>query len=130
MSHILSLFMFQYTRRELLTRMLEKITSASDHRDEHQRREQEEPGEEHKRIDNLLRATNAAEAEIRALEYWSDIRDVVQQGRTVTGVDERSGWTPGWQGLDVSGASQAEAPKTDEHGRITDQEARTAGSIT
>lgn len=122
--------MYQYTRRQLLSRMLERITSASDHRDEHQRRDEAESDKEKKKIDNLLRATTAAEEQIRALEYWSDIRDVVQKGGTISGVDEESGWGRGWQGLDVSGASQAEVPETDDHGRIVQKEARTAGSST
>ena len=130
MSHILSLFVFQYARRQLLARMLQKINEAREHRVEHQRRQEAESAQEKQKIDNLLRAIKAAEEEVKALEYWSDIRDVVQKGETVSAADEGSGWDHGWQGVDQSGAKQAKAPATDEQGRIEHGETQSAGSAT
>ena len=118
MNHILSLFMFQYTRRQLLSRMLQKIGEASDHRVEHRKEQKEEYQEEKEKIDNLLRAVRAAEDEVKALEYWSDISDMAQAGETMHAANDNEGWDAGWQGLDQSGAHQAKAPETDEHGHI------------
>lgn len=107
MSHILSLFMFQYTRRQLLSRMLQKIDEAKEHRLEHQRKNQDEFEQEKQKIDNLLRAVQAAEDEVKALEYWSDIKHVVQKGETMSAADDDAGWGHKWQGLDQSGVKQA-----------------------
>lgn len=118
MSHILSLFMFQYTRRQLLSRMLEKINASREHRLERQRRNEEEHEHEKEKIDNLLRAVKAAEDQVKALEYWSDIKHMAQKGETLTAADDSAGWDHGWQGLDQSGATQPPKPPTDEHGHV------------
>ena len=51
-------------------------------------------------IDSLLRATQVAEHEIRKLEYWSDVKDVVREGE---GLESPQGWSGAWQGIDQSG---------------------------
>lgn len=127
MEHVMSLFMFQYTRRQLLQRMLDKITAAADHREEHEANKKPEDEHEKKKTDSLLHAVRAAEKQVQALEYWSDIRDLVQEGHTLHGAETESGWDGSWTGLDNSGAARVEPPKTDEHGHIADDEARTAG---
>ena len=127
MPNILKMFMFQYTRRQLLSQMLERINEAREHRLEHQRNNEEELEQEKEKIDNLLRAVQAAEQEVKTLEYWSDIRDIAQEGDMLTATEKHDGWGDGWQGLDQSGANPQQ-PKTDEHGHIQEKEARTAGS--
>ena len=130
MPHILSLFMFQYTRRQLLSKMLKKIQESSEHRTAHEKKDEPENEQEKQKIDNLLRAVKAAEDEVKSLEYWSDIKHVAQKGETISATDGGSGWDERWQGLDQSGATQGTEPQTDEHGHIQGSEARTAGSET
>ena len=127
MSHILSMFVFQNTRRQLLSRMLKKISDASDARLKHQKEHTEEYAQEKERIDNLLRAVRAAEDQVRALEYWSDIRDMTQAGETLHGADEKDGWE-GWQGLDKSGAVQASSPQLNRKGSLDEKAERTPGT--
>ncbi|KAL9053722.1 MAG: hypothetical protein Q9162_004596 [Coniocarpon cinnabarinum] len=126
MSHILSMFVFQYTRRQLLSRMLAKITEASEKRADHDKKGTEESALEKQKIDELLKAIDAAEDEVKSLEYWSDIRDMVQAGETVHGIDPQEGWTD-WQGLDQSGAVQASSPRVARDGHIGEEAERTPG---
>lgn len=105
--HILSLFVFQHSRRQLLTRMTQKIDGASQHRKEHEKHHEAESEEEKRKIDNLVKGAQAADAEVRKLEYWSDIRDMVRDGEVIGATDEAQGWDHGWQGIDQSGPSTA-----------------------
>ena len=113
--HILSLFLYQHSRRRLLSLMLHKIGAASDHREEHQRREAPEFKNEKRKIDDLLRAVKSTEQEVQRLEFWSDVKDVVRkresfgalamaEGAKVKG----EGWDRGWAELDSSGGGTRE----------------------
>ncbi|KAF2458535.1 hypothetical protein BDY21DRAFT_272910, partial [Lineolata rhizophorae] len=103
MPSIMSLFVFQNSRRQLLTLLMQKLDAASRHRQEHVERGQGEDAREKRRIDNMLRAIEAADREVRKLEYWSDIRDVVRKGDAAFAADEDRDWGHGWCGLDGSG---------------------------
>lgn len=119
---ILSLFLYQSSRRRLLSEMLRKIGSAEEHRAEHERRGKAEFANEKRRIDGLLRGVEAAEREVQRLEYWSDVRDVVRKGETFGAVKGKKDgiagglgaeWDHGWVGLDASGADGEEADLRD-----------------
>ncbi|KAI9715541.1 MAG: hypothetical protein M1828_000793 [Chrysothrix sp. TS-e1954] len=120
--HILSLFLFQYSRRSLLSAMVRKIDAASDHRNEHQRRQEPEHKDEKGSIDNLQRAIEAADKEIQRLEFWSDIKDAVSKGESVGAAAVGKGWGHGWQGVDQSGPAQTKMPKTDGSGHLEKEE--------
>lgn len=83
-----------------------KIDAASDHRAEHKQRHEVESSSEKERLDNLIRAAKAADGEVRKLEYWSDIRNIVDNGESLGPADEASGWEHGWEDIDRSGASR------------------------
>jgi len=103
MPHIMSLLMFQNSRRDLLKVLMDELDKASDLRQVHTEQHKVEGTMEGKRIDNLIRARDAAEVEVKRLEYWSDIRRMAREGATLTAEDEEH-WPHGqWQGLDNSG---------------------------
>lgn len=107
--NILSLFLYQHSRRRLLSSMLRKMSAASDHREEHQRREAPEFKNEKRKIDDLLRAVKVTEKEVQRLEFWSDVRGIVRQGESFSAVadtgvvgEDAVGWDHGWAGLDAN----------------------------
>jgi hypothetical protein len=101
---IMSMLIFQNSRRQLLSTLTATIDAAQTHRESHQETGKPENEAEERRINNLLKAIEAADAECKKLEYWSDIRGLVEDGRAGNAMDEGS-WGPGWEGLDVSGPS-------------------------
>lgn len=103
---IMSLLVFQSSRRQLLSLLFRHFEAASAHREAHQDRDQPESSAESRKIDNLLNALHAADEECRQLEYWSDIRHVTRRGDSLGAVDESHGWGHGWEGLDDSGPGE------------------------
>jgi len=104
MPTIMSLFVFQNSRRYLLTILMDRVNAASDHREEHEEQGKEENPVERQRIDSLLQAIDAADSELKRLEYWSDIRKVTRRGKTGGAVNDSPAWpSHEWQGLDNSG---------------------------
>ncbi|KAB8576216.1 hypothetical protein FH972_025744 [Carpinus fangiana] len=111
--YIMGLLMFQYSRRQLLSAMMSNIDAADGHRKEHEDMDEPEGDEERQRIDNLLKAVEAADRQIQRLEYWSDIQDAVNKGESQGAVGSGDGWMSGWEGLDNSGPGKARAEPTD-----------------
>ncbi|KZF19042.1 hypothetical protein L228DRAFT_286271 [Xylona heveae TC161] len=103
MPAIMHSFLYQTSRRQLLGSLAHIFDEAASHRDEHLKRGEPENDEEKRRIDNLMNAVKAADAEVRKLEYWSDIRSVAQQGESKGASDSSQGWGHEWTGLDSSG---------------------------
>jgi hypothetical protein len=77
---------------------------AQAHREAHKEHGEPENDTEERRINNLLKAVEAADAECKKLEYWSDIRRLAEEGSAGNATDPESGWGKEWQGLDGSGA--------------------------
>jgi len=90
--------------------MTQKIDAASDHRAEHERRHEVEEVHEKERLDSLIQAAKAADAEVRKLEFWSDIREMVNNGESLGATDEAQGWEHGWEGVDRSGGTRPVHP--------------------
>ncbi|KAF2009148.1 hypothetical protein BU24DRAFT_82464 [Aaosphaeria arxii CBS 175.79] len=101
---IMSMLIFQNSRRQLLSTLMTTFDEAQRHREEHKRSGKPENDAEQRRIDNLLKAVEAADAECKKLEYWSDIRKLAESGDAGNATDPQSGWDANWQGLDGSGA--------------------------
>lgn len=85
MSEIMSQLIFQNTRRQILQYLKDQAGGARQHRDEHDAEDRPEGANEKRRIDNLLKAAEAANKEISGLEYWSDRKHVLQ---TADEIDE------------------------------------------
>ncbi|KAF1842925.1 uncharacterized protein K460DRAFT_418089 [Cucurbitaria berberidis CBS 394.84] len=101
---IMSMLVFQNSRRQLLSTLMDRFDAAKDHRAEHKKEDKPESETEERRIDNLLKAVEAADSECKKLEYWSDIRNLAEEGKAGEATDPSRGWDEKWQGLDGSGA--------------------------
>lgn len=80
MPQIMSSLIFQNSRRQLLAHLLHVCNAASEHRGEHEERHRPEDDGEERRIDSLLKAVNAADEQVKRLEYWSDVKNVAGTG--------------------------------------------------
>ncbi|KAK4195625.1 putative PEX23-like peroxisomal biogenesis factor 23-like protein [Triangularia verruculosa] len=107
MHEIMSLFVFQASRRVLLTRLTEihdRTVAQS------KKKGKDADGELQRRAKNLAEAVKHADEEVRKLEYWSDVKGMAEEGESTGAVDRRKGWGPSWQGVDKSGPSEPAPP--------------------
>jgi len=98
------MLIFQNSRRQLLATLMDRFETARGDRAAHRKEDHTEDGAEKRRIDNLLKAIEAADSECKKLEYWSDIRNLTNEGKAGNATDPSMGWDGKWQGLDGSGA--------------------------
>lgn len=84
---IMSSLVFQNSRTQLLAYLKDTANAAQAHRNEHDAEEKPEGDDERRRVDNLLAAIEAADQQIRGLEYWSDRKHVLQ---TTDGQSDRA----------------------------------------
>lgn len=110
MPAIMSMLIFQTSRRQLLGILMERFEEASHHRDEHVERGETEDDTEKRLIDNLLKALEAADDQVKKLEYWSDIRDIARESDTLSAVGSAHGWGHEWQGVHGSGPGSPGGP--------------------
>jgi hypothetical protein len=103
MPEIMGQFIFQASRRYLLAHLLKRLDEASAHHDEHGKEGEEEGQRESRRMDNLKAAVQAADDEVKRLEFWSDVKQMAENGEIKGAVDASQGWDQKWVGLDVSG---------------------------
>ncbi|KAK4122464.1 hypothetical protein N657DRAFT_621945 [Parathielavia appendiculata] len=106
MHEIMSLFVFQASRRVLLSRLTEVYHNAL----VQQEKENEANSEADRRVKNLEEAVKHADEEVRRLEYWSDVKGIANEGDSKGAVDQGQGWDETWRGVDMSGPS-APVPK-------------------
>ncbi|KAI9887192.1 MAG: hypothetical protein M1823_001019 [Watsoniomyces obsoletus] len=102
MPEIMSLLIFQASRRQLLSRLLQTLLTASERIKDHIEETDGTHQKEKKRVESLEGAVHAAEQEVKRLEYWSDIKEMVTDGDTMGAVDPAQGWGSEWQGVDAS----------------------------
>ncbi len=102
MHTIMSLFIFQNSRRQLLALLIRESESASSQREEHAQRGKNESADEQKRIDNVLQAVKAAEEQVKKLEFWSDVRDLTRDGQLYEVAEFKDEWEHNWQVQDTS----------------------------
>ncbi|KAI5922734.1 hypothetical protein F4810DRAFT_701615 [Camillea tinctor] len=98
MHEIMAIFVFQASRKLLLTRL---IQLHDDVVDEHNKGKS---AEAQRKAESLAGAIKHADEEVRRLEYWSDIKGMAESGESGGAVDCNKGWDSGWKGLDSSGA--------------------------
>lgn len=121
---IMAQCIFQNSRRQLLSMLMEKCDAASRHRDSHKKRGEAEGPQEKRRIDNLMRAIKAADDQVKKLEYWSDQRRLVTEGKAGTAPDGDEGWSHDWQGLDNSGPGANDMSTAKEKGKSIEEVVR------
>jgi len=105
MHEIMSLFVFQASRRLLLTRMAQIHDHTLKAIEEGDKSEQLRQKAQH-----LTAAIRHADEEVRRLEYWSDIKEMVVEGETKGAMDHCQGWNERWRGLDTSGPAEPAVP--------------------
>ncbi|TVY90164.1 Meiotically up-regulated protein [Lachnellula willkommii] len=98
MHEIMGAFIFQASRRLLLTHILKIYNKAAEQNKEHDDDESRK-----KRLENLEAALKHADEEVRKLEFWSDVKAMAEKGHTKGAVDKSQGWDSRWAGLDDSG---------------------------
>ncbi|KAI9167756.1 hypothetical protein HJFPF1_03890 [Paramyrothecium foliicola] len=102
MHDVMSLFVFQASRKILLSR-LTQIYDETNHELE------KKSYDEHlkQRKEALENAIKHADEETRKLAYWSDIKQMAEDGETQGAVDGGKGWDgDAWQGVDQSGPTE------------------------
>jgi hypothetical protein len=100
---IMGMFIFQTSRRLMLSHLLGIFNEASDEQKTNADPETGlDPGKQI-RLNNLKAAIQHADEEVKKLEFWSDIKDMADKGETKGAVDKSQGWDESWTGLDHSG---------------------------
>ncbi|KAH6649712.1 hypothetical protein F5144DRAFT_553895 [Chaetomium tenue] len=107
MHDIMSLFVFQASRRVLLSKLTDLYdTTVAEHK-----KETDPSPELDQKVKNLAAAVTHADEEVKRLEYWSDVKDIAEEGGSKGAVDQEQGWDSTWRGVDKSGPSAPPAPK-------------------
>ncbi|CAM1500789.1 Fc.00g099510.m01.CDS01 [Cosmosporella sp. VM-42] len=100
MHEIMSLFVFQASRRILLSRLMQIYDETT------KQLEKKETPILKERKQSLKDAVKHADEEVRKLAYWSDVKQMAESGDIKDAVDTDKGWHEGWQGVDQSGGAQ------------------------
>lgn len=97
MHEVMINFVFQASRKILLSNLSQALdkTVADLKKDK-------SPSLEERKA-NLEVAIQHADEEVRKLAYWSDIKGMVESGKSAHGVQEEMGWGKAWRGVDQSG---------------------------
>ncbi|KUJ11989.1 uncharacterized protein LY89DRAFT_624284 [Mollisia scopiformis] len=106
MHEIMRMFIFQASRRSLLTHLLRIFNEAAEKQKEVSEGEKDVDPAVKRRYDNLEAAVQHADEEVKRLEFWSDVKDMAEKGETKGAVDESQGWDSRWTGLDGSGPKE------------------------
>ena len=112
MPGIMNMLVFQSSRRQLLTDLLAHFDQARRRREslkDHMHSDtegQQEHNDAARQAENLMRAVQAADEQVKRLEYWSDIKSMAEGGRTLQDTVEGKGhWDDSkWQGLSPTNA--------------------------
>lgn len=105
MHDIMSLFVFQASRRILLSR----LTQVYDELGNLETADTDETVKEKRR--HLGAAIKHADEEVKRLSYWSDVKKVTQEGTSRGALDESSGLPEELQGADQSGPAPTNTGK-------------------
>lgn len=110
MHEIMSLFVFQTARRSLLSRLTQVY-------DETHELVEESKGENleklQQKIQHLKAAIKHADEEVKRLEYWSDVKEMVVEGDSMGAMDHKHWDEERWRGLDNSGPAEPRPPENE-----------------
>lgn len=102
MHNIMRIFVFQASRRLLLSHLMHIYDSATE---ELEKKSENDEGLESRR-EALRKAIKHADEEVRKLAYWSDVKQMAENGETGV-MEERKGWDDEeWEGIDQSGPGE------------------------
>ncbi|KAK2034593.1 meiotically up-regulated 65 protein [Colletotrichum zoysiae] len=99
MHDIMGIFVFQASRRLLLSR----LTQIYDDAVAADRKQDDGNGKAKERKEHLAAAIKHADEEVKRLSYWSDVKGLAENGEAKHAVAENEGWNDSWQGVDQSG---------------------------
>ncbi|KAL7623472.1 hypothetical protein AAE478_007154 [Parahypoxylon ruwenzoriense] len=102
MHEIMSIFVFQASRKLLLARLIQLHDDEVAEQEKQAQHKGKSPATPQK-AENLAEAIKHADEEVRRLEYWSDIKGMAESGESRGAVDCGKGWDKGWEALDKSG---------------------------
>jgi hypothetical protein len=104
MDEIMQQFIFQASRKLLLAHLSQILADLSNQKDGTADDDKEEDSARQRRLEYLEAAITAADEQVKRLEFWSDIKNLVERGETSGGVDDSQGWNEEkWTGIDDSG---------------------------
>lgn len=104
MHSIMGLFVFQASRRLLLSRLMQIYDATTEELE--QEKEEGVTGLKD-RQEALRQAVKHADEEVRRLAYWSDVKQMAESGESRGAVSRGKGWKGElWEGLDQSGPSE------------------------
>ncbi|KAK1511944.1 meiotically up-regulated 65 protein [Colletotrichum tamarilloi] len=115
MHDVMGIFVFQASRRLLLSR-LTQIYDEAVAADEEKHEDADKAKEREERRKHLAAAIKHADEEVKRLSYWSDVKRLAENGEAKHAVAEDEGWNKGWEGVDQSGPAQPNSgalPATD-----------------
>lgn len=116
MSDIMSLFIYQSSRRQLLAELMQHLDKSTERKESLSGHEHldEESKKQHevavKQASNLGRAVEAADSQVKRLEYWSDIKSMARRGETLHATDSDRWNQTNWQGLDPASPGHDKEP--------------------
>lgn len=103
MHDIMGLFVFQASRRLLLSHLMQIFDSTTD---ELEKKKDKADAGLKDRHEALRNAVKHADEEVRRLAYWSDVKQMAENGET-NAMEERKGWDgEEWEGIDQSGPGE------------------------
>jgi hypothetical protein len=118
MPEIMSLFVYQSSRRQLLADLLHRFDETrkkqqdlSAHKHEGDEKAQQEHDVAGKHAENLINAVHAADDQVKKLEFWSDIKVMAQHGDLLTEAEGGHWDRSKWQGLASPTSPEAEHPQ-------------------
>lgn len=103
MQEIMSTFVYQASRKQLLSHLTYKYDEITRKLEQEN---QKDDTELLKRQDALRAVIERANEEAGKLVYWSDVRQVAEQGDLRVSVDGDPGWYDSHPGLDCSGPTE------------------------
>ncbi|KAK3707815.1 hypothetical protein LTR37_011817 [Vermiconidia calcicola] len=119
MQEIMSLFIFQSSRRQLLTDLLNRYDDTSarqrnltqhDHEDDSATAQKDHDAAA-RHAENLMKAVKAADEQVKRLEYWSDIKSMAQNGSTLEPREGGNWDMQKWQGLSSPKSPETKHPR-------------------
>lgn len=100
MHEIMSIFVFQASRRQLLGHLMRKYDEMVHKLED---KDVEHAAELEERKKSLEAAVKHADEEVTQLAYWSDVKQMAERGELRLSLDEDQGWYDTRPGLDGSG---------------------------
>ncbi|KAF4630778.1 hypothetical protein G7Y89_g7359 [Cudoniella acicularis] len=113
MHEIMGMFIFQASRRLLLAHLHRVFDEVSHPKEEYDGTDDDKDSPEKRRLKNLEAALVHADEEVKKLEFWSDVKNLAENGETLGAVDKFQGWDgKRWTGLDDSGPKDVLSKRT------------------